>query len=182
MRELAGACVMALVLGGAAHAAVPRGLDACPRLFGHGDHVPPAGFDVHRAVYTVDLRTHQARWHTPVPAALSGIEPLRRRRSVRAAIVQIDERFAGVCTPGRYELRPGDRIGDDVVVLWVLREGMLLEHAGQPAFVAFPNARAPLFRIVWTSSFRLLVPRNDPPPAKAPAAPKRAPPPAKKKR
>lgn len=185
---MTAASVAALLVALVGDAAAPAGdADACALVVDHdADDVAVV---VRREEHVVAVETHDpALADPPVVVAIEGVAPLARRviraapggdGAQRVATIEIAPTLAAACAPGRYDVGRGDRIGADIVVVAVLREGLLVEHKGGLGFAPFPGRAPPPFRMIWSSTYRLLRPAAAPPPA--PPAPRRAPPKKKKR-
>lgn len=166
--------------------AAPRGADACPKLFAPAADVATTDGALHveRTEVGIDLVTSNPRWAGPTRAALHGLEArLRRsdgqreRAGRRTAIVHVGEPLHGLCPPGDYEVHVGDAIYETARVLAVIREGMIVEHEDALLFVPFLDRAPPPFRLIWHSTYRMLMPQPAGP-APKPAKPAK---PAKKR-
>ena len=146
--------------------------EACPLLFGDvHDMERNAAYrtarleTVRRTDQELTVEHSLARWQAPQLARLAGVRVVAivpvedDARGDYAAGVILDDDLAARCdgVPGPYWLFRDDAIGRDVQILAIVEDAILLERAGTLGLMAPAGAVAPPVRLVWHSSFQLVV-------------------------
>lgn len=183
----AGSAASPSSAAGGRAATPPDAAARCPALFSADDGAPAARLEIARGENAVDIASEGRAWDAPVVVDVRGLSMVARvEEPRRAAVVDVERELAPLCRPGRYALPVGARVGEDLEVVAVLRDGVLFAHEERAlVFAPFQDARAPAFRMIWRADWTLLWPPAPGPPSPAPPPPpprKAAPPSPKKKR
>lgn len=146
----------------------PLPSSACPALF--GDEAARAEnrelrkerlVGVRRGEHVVEILHSDSGWRAPEQKRLPGIEVLFV--GAEGAVVLVKERWAEVCTPGRYWLGVDDALGTEARVLALLDGALLVERAGRLLVIpAREQAVAALpVRMIWRSAYGIRVASAD---------------------
>lgn len=149
---------------------------ACPAIFGadetHARNHRYRKARLHGLAITderVEIVHSVGRWQKPTQLRVNGLEligveaPDAEPGEVvdpgeRVALVEVKESEASLCRPGVYALGPDDSLGRRTRILGVNDRGVLLENAGDLAFLAWEGHRLPKqVRMVWRSSYDVVV-------------------------
>jgi hypothetical protein len=143
----------------------------CPRLFGdaarrrlHREQRTAALIAVERRRDVVEI-THAMQWDRPFYLELAGVELVATEIGEDGrwtALLSIDEQAAADvgCTSGRYRVAADAALGKQARVVAVVDDIVLVEFEGNLAYLLAPEARIPVWQMVWRSGWYFVRPRE----------------------